>query len=103
MSNVLIVYKSRTNVFVVSLGYDVSADTITGKIKTESGEEIAEWDIANVTDGTDGKITLTLDNSVTADIEHARGITDLKRIKAGEPYQIFAKPLEVEFREVVTE
>lgn len=103
MSHSLIVYKHRTNRFLVSLGYDVSLDTITGEIKTESGDDIADWVVSYVTDGTDGKIYITLDDSVTSTIEYTRGLTDLKRVKAGEPLPVFASPIEVEFREVITE
>lgn len=101
----LTIYRGRTNVIPVSLGFDVSADTITGEIRTkpeQTSDEIATWVIDNVTDGSDGEITLTLDDSITSVIAQDRGYTDLKRVTGGEPVPIFNEPLLVEFTDVVT-
>lgn len=105
MSNdTLVVYKNRTNIITVSLGIDVSGDTITSEIRTPTGVLIATWDVVFDSDGTDGELILTLDNSdvESADIGYSSGLMDLKRVSGGEPYVIFDKSLEVEFREVVT-
>lgn len=102
MSKKVIVDKGRTVIITVSLGVDVSGDTITSEIRTLSGTLILEWDVTFDSDGTDGELILRLDDTDTATVTHPSGIMDLKRQSAGEPYSVFDKPLEVEFREVVT-
>lgn len=102
MSDPIVVHKARTNVITVSLGIDVSSDTITSQIRTASGTLIATWSVVFDGDGTDGELILTLDNTVTAAIAYPTGLMDLKRILNGEPVSVFDKPIEVEFREVVT-
>lgn len=103
MGNTIIVYKDRTNIITVSLGIDVSDDTITSQIRTASGELIATWTVAFDDDGTDGELILTIDNTAAATIEYATGLMDIKRVSNGEPLPVFEKPLEVEFRESVTQ
>lgn len=105
MSNKLVVHKSRTNVITVSLNMDVSADTITSEIRSEPSTTaplIATWSIAYATDGTDGELIFTLDNSVTETIEATTGYMDIKRVSGSEPLPVFDRPLEVEFRAAVT-
>lgn len=102
MSNSIVVYKHRTNVIAVSVGIDVSDDTVTSEIRTPSGTLIATWNVTFDGDGTDGELVLTLDDSVTGAIAYPSGLMDLKRISVGEPINIFDKSIEVEFREVVT-
>ena len=102
MSNILVVYKDRTNIVPVSLGFDVSGDTLTSEIRTLSGTLIATWDVAFDGDGSDGQVILTMDNSVTAAIDYPNGLMDIKRVSGGEPLAIFEKPIEVEFRETIT-
>lgn len=106
MSNAIIVHKGRTNTLTVSLGIDISADTITSQIRSEPEQDsplIAEWDIAYATDGTDGELIFTLDDTITAQITAASGWMDIKRVSGGEAIPVFDKPLEVEFRGTVTE
>lgn len=106
MANPLIVYRGRTAIVPVSLGFDVSADEFTSEIRTQpevDSDLIATWDVSFDTDGADGELILTLDNSVTGGITEKRGYTDIKRITGGEPVPVFDKPLRVEFRDVVTE
>lgn len=106
MSNKVIVHKNRTNSIQVHLGYDVSDDTITSEIRTEPNVNstlIATWDVGFLTDGTDGKLVLSLDDEVTAAITVNSGYMDLKRMLGGEPISVFDQPLEVSFRGVVTE
>lgn len=102
----VIVYKGRTVIIPVSLGFNVSDDIITSQIRIEKDSEselIAEWDVSFETDGTDGEIILTLDNSITTEIVQSIGYMDLKRVSGGEPLQIFDEPLEVFFENVITE
>lgn len=102
MADKIIIHKGRTNILTVSLGYDVSGDTITSEIRTESGTLIATWTVAFDGDGTDGELIFTLDNSITAAITYPNGLMDIKRVSVGEPYSVMDAPIEVEFREVVT-
>ena len=103
MSDTLVVYKGRTNIITVSLGIDVSGDVITSEIRTASGTLIATWTVVFDSDGTNGELILTLDNSVTTSITYPSGLMDLKRLTGGEPIAVFDNPLEVEFRETVTQ
>lgn len=102
MSEPIVVHKGRTNIVTVSLGIDVSDDTITSEIRTSSGVLIASWVVTFDGDGTDGELILTLDDSVTAAVTYPAGIMDLKRVSAGQPLPVFNRPVEVEFRETVT-
>jgi hypothetical protein len=102
MSNTIIVYKGRTNIVTVSLGIDVSDDTISSEIRTAAGALIATWDVTFDGDGSDGEVILTMQEYVSAAIAYPTGIMDLKRISGGEPLPVFEQPLEVEFRETVT-
>jgi hypothetical protein len=102
MSNTIVVYKGRTNIVQVSLGIDVAGDTITSIIKTADGVTIAPWVVTFDSDGSDGELILTMDDLVSGPITHSSGIMDLKRVSGGEPYPVFDKPIEVEFRETVT-
>lgn len=105
MSDVVKVYKGRRNVITLNLGFDVSADTITSQIRAEldsASTLIATWTVTEETDGTDGKIVLTLDDSALSSVTAKRGYMDLKRVSGGEPYAVFDEPLEVVFVPSVT-
>lgn len=105
MSGKVVVHKGRTNVLTVSLGFDVSADTITSEIRAQPDQAsalIATWSVAFTTDGTDGELTLTMDNTATGAIEATSGYMDIKRVTGGEPVPVFDRPVEVEFRGTVT-
>lgn len=105
MSNQVVVQKGRTNTIIVKMGFDVSADTFTSEIRSEPDVEstlIAAWSVAWVTDGTDGDLKLTLDNTVTGAIDANSGYMDLKRVTGGEPVAVFDQPLEVLFRGTIT-
>lgn len=99
------IHKGRTKVLPVSLGYDVSHDVITSQIRAEKNRAsalLATWTVAFLTDGTDGELVLTLDDSVIQGITKSTGYMDLKRVSGGEPINVFDQPLEVLFRESVT-
>lgn len=102
MSDAVIVYKGRTNILPVSLGIDVSGDTITSEIRTDTGVLICTWGVAFDGDGTDGECIFTLDNTITSPISYTRGLMDIKRVSGSEPYPVLDQPLEVEFRESIT-
>jgi len=105
MSNAVVVYIGRTNTLPVSMGMDVSNDTITSEIRAMKDPEstlIATWAVAHATDGVDGELILTLDDTDVADITNQRGYMDLKRITGGEPVPVFQEPLDVIFRKYVT-
>jgi hypothetical protein len=106
MSNEVIVHKNRRNVIRVDLGMDVSADTLTSQIRTQpdvNSPLIVEWEVEFETDGEDGKLILTLDDTVTADIPQSSGYMDILRVSGSEPLPVFDRPLEVSFRGTVTE
>ncbi len=101
----VIVYKGRTVIFPVSLGVDISQDIITSEIRVDKNQAsalIATWIVSFATDGVDGKLILTLDDSVTTAITKSTGYMDLKRITGGEPLSVFDEPLEVLFKDSIT-
>ena len=101
----IVVVKGRTNRVTMGLGFDVSADTLTSQIRAEEASDsflIATWAITFATDGTDGELVLTLDDSVTALIKHTNGFMDIKRVTAGEPVPVFREVIPVVFRESIT-
>ena len=106
MSNKVIVHKGRTNTLRIEMGIDVSPDTFTSEIRAEPTVDsplIATWNVAFVTDGTDGELILTLDDVATKQIKANSGYMDLKRVSGSEPVPVFDRPLEVSFRGTVTE
>lgn len=103
--NQIFVYKGRTSKISVGLGYDVSTDTLESEIRVDKDREselIATWSITFLTDGIDGELIFTLDDSVTDDVDKSQGFMDLKRITGGEPVNVWDEPIEVLFREPVT-
>lgn len=105
MNPQIVVKKGRTVTVPVGLGFDVSNDTFSSEIREEPNREsqhIATWTITFLTDGTDGELILTLDDSVTGEIVQSKGYMDLKRITAGEPVDVFDDIVEVLFKETVT-
>lgn len=106
MSNQVVVHKGRTNTLTVDLGIDVSTDTITSEIRSDPDVDsplLATWVVAFATDGTDGELIFTLDDTYTSQITAASGFMDIKRVTGGEPVPVFDKPLEVIFRGTVTQ
>lgn len=101
-TDAIIVHKNRTNIITVSLGYDVSGDTITSEIRTQDGTLIASWEVTFDSDGSDGELILTLDDSITVGIAYTNGLMDLKRVIGSEPFAVFDSPVEVEFRNTIT-
>lgn len=105
MSNEIVVHKGRTNVLIVDLGFDVSADTFTSEIRADPKQTallIATWEVGFVSDGSDGKVRLRLDDVITAQITANSGFMDMKRVSGGEALPVFDKALEVTFRGSVT-
>jgi hypothetical protein len=105
MSSKIIVHKDRTNTLFVSLGIDVSADTITSQIRSEpdvNAPLIATWIVTYKTNGTDGELILKLDDNETRQIKANSGYMDLRRVTGGQPVPVFDMPLEVSFRGTVT-
>lgn len=105
MSSKVIVHKDRTNTLTISLGIDVSADTITSEIRAEpdvGSPLIATWIVSFKTDGRDGELILRLDDLITSQIKANSGYMDLKRVTGSEPVAVFDQALEVSFRGSVT-
>lgn len=101
----IVVFKNRRNVLPVSLGYDISGDTFESQIREKallSSPLVAEWTVTLLTDGTDGELILTLDDSELSDVTVKTGYMDIKRISGGEPFALFA-PVKVKFQDTVTE
>jgi broad-specificity NMP kinase len=104
MDKSVVVYKNRTNVLTVRLGIDVSGDTFESEIRDRPNSDanlIATWAFSFLTDGTDGVVVLTCDNSQLSNVVHKTGYMDLKRVSNGEPYQVYA-PVKVQFVDTVT-
>lgn len=100
----IIVYKNRTNTLRVSLGFDVSGDTFESEIREKqlvSSPLVATWSVGFLTDGTDGELLLTVDNSELSSVIVKSGYMDIKRISGGEPLPV-AAPMKVTFIETVT-
>jgi hypothetical protein len=105
MPNPVVVHKARTNTVIVDLGEDVSLDTFTSEIRSEPDHLstlLMTWDVDFETDGTDGRLVLTVDDLITEQITVDSGYMDVKRVTGGQPIPMFDKPLEVIFRGVVT-
>jgi hypothetical protein len=105
MANEIVVHKGRTNVITIGLGIDVSGETFTSQVRTQPDQAaplIMTWSVTFLTDGDDGELVLTVDNSITAGITANSGFMDLKRVSGGEPIPVFDRPLEVIFRGSVT-
>lgn len=102
----IVITKGRTKVLSVSLPDDVSNDTFTSQIRSGRSKTttlIATWTVSFETDGTDGELILVLDDTITAAISYKKGYMDMKRITDGEPVDVFDHPLEVLFKNPVTE
>ena len=103
----VIVYKNRTNTLRVNLGFDVSGDDFESQIKDgklPSSNTLGTWNVDFVTDGTNGQLLLTLDDSAVdwPALTVKKGYMDLKRISGGEPLPVFADILTVVFKETLT-
>jgi len=101
----VVVQRDRTVILPVSLGFDVSQDTITSQIRVSQdplSALIATWAVSFETDGTDGELILTLDDSITTNIVQNVGWMDLKRVSGGQPLSVFNTPLEVSIINVIT-
>lgn len=95
----------RTNVVQLGLGFDVSGEVITSQIRAGASLTsglLATWGVAFATDGTDGELVLTLDNSVLSGITRRYGHMDIKRLVSGEPISVLLSPMRVYFQGVVT-
>lgn len=102
----VVVHKGRTNIISLSLGFDISDDEFASEIRAGKNREstlIATWIPSFATDGVDGELILTLDDSVTQQITQSVGYMDVKHIKGTEPFPVFDDIIEVVFRETITE
>lgn len=101
----VIVHTGLTTVITVSLGYDVSSDIVTSQIragKSNLSPHIADWAVTFTTDGTDGDLKLTMDDSLYLTKNYRQGYMDMIRTSGGVPYTIFAESLRVVFRKGIT-
>lgn len=102
MTDKLIVFKDRTNIVQVSLGMNVSDDTITSQIRAYDGTFIANWQVDFDNDGSDGELIFTIDDSALVGVIYQAGRMDIKRVSNGEPYPVGDELIEVDFRDSVT-
>lgn len=92
-------------VIPITLGFDVSEDEFSCQIregKNATSTLIATWDVSFATDGKDGELIATLDDSITSGIAQTIGYMDLKRVSGGEPLNVFDEPLEVLIADSIT-
>lgn len=104
-SEKIIVHKGRTCTVPVSLGIDVSADTLTSEVRSEADQGaplIMTWVVTKVGGGTTGELLLTVDDTATSGIKENSGYMDIKRVTGAQPVPVFDSPIEVEFRGSVT-
>lgn len=102
----IIVYRHRTTLLSVSLGYDISNNIVTSEIR--EGQDlntglIATWDVSFRNDGKDGGLVFRIDDSVSSEIAHTYGYMDIKRVVDGEPYNVLNVPLQVLFKDPITQ
>lgn len=98
--------RGRTEVKEFRFGYSLAGDSFKSEIRQGTRVDsklIATWDIEFATDGSDGVLLLSLDDSITKDIPAGSGYMDIKRVTDGEPVSMFEHPLTVVIRNVVTE
>lgn len=101
----IVIYKGRTAILPVSFGDDISNDTFTSEIRVDKDPAsllITTWDVSFDTNGVDGELILTLDDSITGAVTKSVGYMDIKRITDGEPINVFNQPVEVLFKNPVT-
>lgn len=99
----VLVYRKRTTIIGVSLGYDVSQDDFASEIRVDvdpESELLATWTVSFLNDGTDGELLLHL-FSADSDVQKNSGWMDIKRITGGEPVSV-SEPVEVLFTNAVT-
>jgi len=104
MINQLIVYKGRTNVVEVDIGSDITTNVITSQIRAQprrDSELIVTWTVV-VLNAKLGLLSFTIDDVISGAITADSGYMDIKSVVGGEPYPVFDRPIEVEFRETVT-
>lgn len=99
----IIIHRRRTERITVKLRYSVGNDVITSQIRTgvnPASTKIADFEVDVSADGR--TIWLTLDDSVTQNIQQSGGYMDIKRVTGGEPVNVIDDPIPVVFRNVVT-
>jgi len=101
----IIIHKGRTNTISLNLDESVLPDTLVSEIRSapnSTSELIATWTITPVTDGSDGRYLMQLDNSALSSVSYSNGYMDIKRLSSGEPLPLFDDPLPVVFKDTVT-
>lgn len=101
----VVIHRNRTTTLRVELGYDASGDTFDAQIRTKedhTSTKLGDFSVSFETDGSDGVLLLTFDDSLTTSITHDKGFMDVRRISNGEPLSVMAEPLKVIFRGTIT-
>jgi len=105
VANEIIIQRNRVNTLTVDLGFNVTGSTLTSEVRSEPNVDsplLATWTVA-VTDAVTGKLTLTMDDLMAAQIIPDSGYMDIKQMRGGNPYAVFDKPLAVTIQGVVTQ
>lgn len=100
------VYRGRDAELPIDTGIDLSGDVVTSQIRTKPSQEgalLAIWTVDFVTDGSDGKLLLTMSSTLTGQISADGGWMDLKRSGGGVVLPIFDEPVPVIIIGSVTE
>lgn len=103
--NVVTIEKGRVNTVYVSLKQDVSKYSVVSEIRVEpnsSSELIATWVASFKTNGKDGELVLTMDDSVSGAITQKTGYMDVKLVFNGDDVSAFDDYVPVLFKETVT-
>lgn len=100
----LIIQKGRYNEFLVNLGVDISGDTFTSEIRAEQ-DSVSDVLASFHCDTTENLnvLKLSLEVNDISEIEQTNGWMDIKRVSGEKPLPVFDRPLEVIFRDTVTE
>lgn len=95
----------RHNTVAVRFDGDISTEVLTSEIrkeKSKTSELIATFTPSFATDGTDGILLLTLDQTASDGITFTNGWMDIKKIEDGKSTSAFQHPVPVIFEGVVT-
>lgn len=96
----IVIQRGNTIEVPVSIGFNVSGETLTSKIYVDDdplSAVIAEWTVSFITDGSDGELLLTLSYLITEAIVQSSGHMDLRKT-SGTPVDLLEQMLEVIFQ-----
>lgn len=92
------VERGKTIILMVSLGFNVSESEFLCQMRQSESPEsslLATWAISFDTDGKDGELLATLDNSISSSIAMSTAWLFLDKVSESPPLPVFPEPLEV--------